>query len=184
MADAKLVTAGKPGVSGSVYRAAVDTTLPTDAVTALNAAFVSLGYVSEDGLTNGNSIDSTDIKEWGGETVLSIQTSKTETFQFTLISALDVNVLKAIYGDDNVTGTIDSALTVNVNAKEQEYKSWVFEIILNSDYLKRIVVPAAKITSVGDVVYKNNEAVGYEVTLTCRQDKNGNTHYEYIQAEA
>ena len=70
------VTAGKPKIGGAVFRAALGSTLPTDATTALDAAFKSLGYCSEDGVTNSNSPDSTDIKAWGGDTVLNIQESK------------------------------------------------------------------------------------------------------------
>ena len=55
MADAKNVTAAKPKVGGAVWRAPLGTTLPTDAKTALDKAFKSLGYISGDGLTNANS---------------------------------------------------------------------------------------------------------------------------------
>lgn len=53
MADANLVTVSKPKVGGAVWRAPLGTTLPTDATSALDNAFKSLGYISEDGMTTG-----------------------------------------------------------------------------------------------------------------------------------
>ena len=46
--------------------------------------------------------------------------------------------------------------------------------------LKRVVLPDAKVGEVGDIVYKDDEAVGYELTLTALPDEDGNTHYEYL----
>ena len=55
MAKAKNVTAAKPKVGGAVWRAPAGSKLPKNAVEALDTAFKSLGYISEDGLTNANS---------------------------------------------------------------------------------------------------------------------------------
>ena len=49
------VTAGKPKITGAVYRAPLGTTLPTDATTDLAEAFKNMGYGSEDGLVNNNT---------------------------------------------------------------------------------------------------------------------------------
>ena len=65
MADVKNVSAGKPKIGGALYRAPFGTTLPTDAETALNKAFGALGYISDDGMTNENSPDSSSVKAWG-----------------------------------------------------------------------------------------------------------------------
>ena len=48
MQNTQNVTYGKPKVGGAVHVAPLETTLPTDATTALDAAFKSLGYISED----------------------------------------------------------------------------------------------------------------------------------------
>lgn len=181
MSDSTKVTASKPKVSGAVYRAVTGTTLPTDATTSLADAFKSLGYCNEDGLTNSNTPESDQIRAWGGDVVLDLQTGKTDTFSFTLIEALNVDVLKAVFGSANVTGTLSTGISVNVNSEEQETASWVVEMVMKGNVAKRIVIPNGKITSIEDVTYNGSSAVGYGVTLSCTPDASGNTHYEYIK---
>ena len=180
MSDAKNVTAGKPKVSGSIFRAPLGTPLPTDALSELDEAFVQLGYVDENGLTNSNSMSVTNIKAWGGDTVLTSQNDKPDTFKFKLIEAMNVNVLKTVYGENNVTGDLESGITVKANSEEQEQHSWIVEMILKGGALKRIVVPRASVTSVGDINYGDENAVGYDTTITAVPDEKGNNHYEYI----
>ena len=178
------VSAGKPKIGGAVFRAVAGATPPADATTSLAAAFKDLGYCSEDGLVNSNSPSSTNIKAWGGDTVLSIQEEKEDTFQLTLIEALNTEVLKAVYGSTNITGTLNTGLTVKANSKEPEEGVWAIELVLNSNTVKRVVIPKGKITEIGDISYTDSDAIGYEITITALPDSNGNTHYEYIKQTA
>ena len=182
MATVSNVSVGKPNVSGAIFRAPLNTTLPTASDTALDAAFVQLGYVSEDGVTNTNSPESDKIKAWGGDTVLVVQTEKADTFQLTLIESLNSDVLKAVYGSTNVTGTLATGLSIEANSEEAEEASWVIDMILRNGVAKRIVIPDAQISEVGDIVYKDDEAIGYEITIDAMPDASGNTHYEYIKS--
>ena len=114
------VTAGKPKISGSIFRAALPATLPTDATTALDAGFKLMGYISEDGVVNSNTPETTDIKAWGGDTVLNIQESKDDTFQFTMLEVLNTDVLKAVYGSANVSGALGMVRADDFKARKDD----------------------------------------------------------------
>ena len=175
------VTVGKPKVGGAVYVAPLGTTLPTSASATLAAGFVCLGYVSEDGVTNNNSPESDKVKAWGGDTVLTLQTDRPDTFSMTLLESLRVDVLKTIYGSGNVTETA-GAISVKATADEMSSCAWVIDMVVRGGRAKRIAIANGTITELGEIAYKDDEAVGYAITITDVPDSDGVYHYEYIAA--
>ena len=182
MATVANVTTGKPKKAGAIFFAPSGTALPTDATTALAATYTQLGYVSEDGLTNSNSADGDTVNSWGGDPVLYTTGSKTDTFQLNLIEALNADVLKAVYNATNVTGDLATGLTVKATNDEALEYVWVIDMTMKGGAVKRIVIPAGKITEMDDVVYNDSDPVGYNVTVSALPDDTGTTHYEYIKA--
>lgn len=175
------VSAAKPGTGGALNAGATSATLPTATGTALTG-FTSLGYISEDGFTNETTRDTEEIKAWGGDTVLSPQTGFTDTFKCTLIEVLNVDVLKEIFGASNVTGTLSDGISVSVDSTELTERAWVCDMVMRNNTAKRVVIPKGRITEIGEIAYKDSEAVGYEITITAFPDDSGKTHYEYIKA--
>ena len=184
MSNAANVTAGKPSITGSVYRAVYSDSLviPTSATEELSSDFKDLGYISDAGLINSNSPESDEIKAWGGDTVLILQTEKPDTFKFVLLETGNENVLEAVY--PSVTKT-DDGLKVVASSDVMDDACWVFNMVLSGGKKKRIVVPRAQISEIGDISYTDSDAVGYELTISAvpYTDADGvtGTHFEYIK---
>jgi len=180
--DSTRVLVGRPNATGGVYSGPLGTTLPTDATTALDAALVAKGLVSEDGLQASYERSSNDIKDWGGNTVRSVQTDVTDSYTFALIQS-DAEVLKEVFGDAQVTVTPADAthgeqISIAANGEPLPAKVYVFEM---KDGLNkhRIVVPNGQITATDQITYTNGDAISYSLTLTAYPDSSGNTHYDY-----
>lgn len=179
--DANNVTTAKPRIGGAVFRAPIGTPLPTDAVSELDGAFKDLGYVSEEGLRNNNSMESSTSKAWGGATVIAMETGKVDTFALTLLECTNIDTLKSAYGDDNVSGTLETGITIRANSKEQDPHAYVFDMIYKGGILKRIVVPNATLTNLGEITYNDRTAVSYAETLSAVPGfDDGDTHKEYL----
>jgi hypothetical protein len=181
---ASKVVAGKPSVIGGAFYGPTTTLAPADGTVALNAAFLGLGYISEDGLSE--TVDrSTDKKRaWGGDVVKIVQTEFGAQIKLTLIETINSDVLKAVYGDANVS-TIAGSPTkgtehkVKVNSQLLPQKSWVFEI--RDDPAKvRIYVAKGQVTEIGEVTYTDSDLTGYELTIDCFPDANGDSFVKFV----
>ena len=181
--NAKNVVAGTPHATGGVLIGELTATAPTTAVSVLTG-FSAAGYIGEDGVTEANERSTDRIRAWGGDTVKVVQTEHNVTYQFTFLETLNANVLKAVYGEDNVTTTAATVSTgtlheVAVNAAALPHKSYVFEV-KDGDAKIRIYVPDGQITEVGEITYSDSEVVGYEVTVEAFADDLGNKAYKFL----
>lgn len=185
--NAMNASTGKPATAGAIYRAVrtAGLEIPTTPSATLSADYKCLGYVSEDGLKNNIEKEFEDIKAWGGDTVYTVESSQDDKFQFTLLEVLNEDVLKAVFVDSNVTvtaatTTAPKSIAVNVNSTQTPECVWVIDMIMRGNNPKRIVIPYGKVVTIGEITYKDDEAVGYDVTIAATPDQNGNTHYEYM----
>ena len=80
-----------------------------------------------------------------------------------------------------MTGDLANGITIKSASEDLESHSFVIEMVLNGA-IKRIVIPSAKVTEVGEITYADGEAIGYDTTLTAVPDASGATHYEYVKA--
>lgn len=175
------VTTGKPNITGAVYVAPIGTSLPTDAETSLSASWVCLGYVSEDGLSNNNELTVEAIKAWGGNIVYRSLTEMNDEFKLALIETENVDVLKTVYGENNVTVDGSGNVSIDVVGEDPIERCWVFELALRGNRAKRIVVPDGAITSRDEISYTDSDAVAFGITISAYPDSDSCTHKEYLE---
>ena len=181
--DASNVSFGKSKATGAVYVAPAGTTVPTDATTALDAAFKNMGYISEDGYTQSTETETQDIKDWNGRTVLTGQSGYTETHTVNFIET-NIDTLKVVYGAANVTQA-GNLITVKSNGAELEEHVVVIEIALTGGRVRRIVIPKAKIADrSGEITYNATSAISYPAKFSASPDSSGNYHISYTSTVA
>ena len=124
------------------------------------------GYVSEDGVTKTVDRSTDKIKDWNGDTVLIVQSDHSVTLQVTFMEAANADVLKMIYGENNVREE-GGTLTLIENADELEHRSIAFYIKGGNGSKILVYAPDVQVTSVGDVSYVRSDVIRYQVTLEC-----------------
>ena len=177
--DSSKVFVGKPKSGGAVFVAPAGTALPADATTSLSEQFACLGFISEDGVEQETEDDNQEFKAWGGEKVLTVRISHSEKQKMTFIEQNE-EVLKQVYGAENVTGTWSSGIAISHNGNDHAEYVYVIETVLGKASVNRLVIPRGKVIEVGGIVRKDDELLGYETTIDCLADDSGNNAYEYI----
>lgn len=153
-------------VTGAVSVGATTAAAPTDASTALDAAFNDLGYVGEDGVTEARDRTTNTIKAWqNSDVVREVVTEANLTYAFTMIET-NADTVGLYYG--GTVSATDGSIVV-VPATTGGRKSFVIDVVDGSDYI-RTYIPQGEITEVGELVYANGEALGYPVTIRAYPD--------------
>lgn len=160
----------RSALTGAVYTAAKGTTAPTDPTTAFGVGWVDLGYVNEDGVTESNSDDWNEVKAWQNRTIVRrLLSSSEETFKFMLLETTAA-ALTLYHAGSAITGS--GPWTMEVVQPTENRKAFGIDVIDGSIHT-RILVPDGQVTDRGDIVYKNGDAYGYEMTITAYPDSAG-----------
>lgn len=175
------VLVGIPDVSGGLWVADLiekPADLPNETADLSEKGFVSVGFVSEDGVTETSERDTDKIKAWGGDTVRVIQNEHSLTYTFTLIEMGNEDVLRLVFGDDNVLKKDDGSVGIKKNAKILPHKTWAVEVLDGEEKI-RLVIPDGQITETGDRTFVHSDLISIELTVEAFTDRDGNKGYEY-----
>lgn len=181
--NANNAVVGKPLVAGGILVAPIGSTLPTDETASLNVAFKSVGYITDDGLSRTEKINSDTKYAWGGDALAILFKNKDATLKFGFAEYLNPLTAQVIYGAASVTttaatSTVGAKMSVSVGNQVPPKNMWVFEIVSGLAKV-RLVAPIAQISDLDDVTYKDDDISARGVTLTLFPDSAGNFLYEY-----
>lgn len=170
-------TLARLGVTGMVMTSPLGTVTPTD-LSAWGTGWDDCGYISDDGLTESVNEDQEEFTPWQSASPIRIETTKaTKTFAFTCWETnwTTVSLYYRVEADDvTVSGTAPNEL-VSFNEEgrpKRQLRQFGFDVI-DGNYHRRAICPLAEVTERGDVVYKSNELVGYELTVTAYPGSDG-----------
>lgn len=153
------------GVTGTVYVAPKGTTLPTDVTTSLNAAFKSVGFVSEDALTESLKITTERLKAWQRPVGIRSLTTEVEwTFQFGMLETSPL-VLELFYGDADTSVASGVATTAVKAWPTSTQRAMVIEIE-DGSVITRYALPVVEIGDREDVSHSNSDGTVWGVTVS------------------
>ena len=163
-------------VTGAVYAAAAGATLPTTSTATPDAAFKDLGYLTDDGFTEARDVNQDEVTAWqNGTVVRRTITSQAMTVEFTLAET-KADVLEFVRPGSTITGVGPYAMEVGPVTAVR--RALIFDVLDDTVHIRK-VYPNCEITDFGDIEYKNGQAIGYPVTLTCYPDDSDVVVYEY-----
>lgn len=155
------------GANGAVYVAPAGTAVPTTPTAALNAAFIEVGYVSEEGVTFTGGVEQEDINAWQSfYPIRKLITARSAGVEF-VMRQWNENTVKLAFGG----GTIkrNGAVTTYVPPTPTEFDvralvvQWADGV---NDY--RLVIPRGQVTGeVSTQLVRNSAAdlpVSFEAT--------------------
>lgn len=171
--------AAQPAVTGALRNAPEGTEGPTDATTALPAAWIDQGYIGEDGFTEANERSTDKKRALGGSVVRVLQTEYGSTVAFTFMESLKLTVLKRVYGEDNVSVETDGTIKVRRNKKPLPVESWVIDLV-DGDVIDRTYIPRGQIIEVGEVVKTHGDLAVFTVTIEAFENAEGDNIIGFI----
>lgn len=167
-----LAEAVRVGITGELFSALTGSTRPADSTTPLDAAYVGLGYVSEDGVTETHEDTIEDIIAWQNATVVrSVRTESIMRLGLTLIETKG-EVLELYHPGSQIEVVGAGQWKLEVPTPTTDRRQFVLDVIDGTKHL-RIDAANGEVTERGEITYANGEPIGYEITITCYPDPSG-----------
>lgn len=163
-------------------------TLSTDFSTG---GWVRLGEGATEGIESAQSATVTAKNVWGAKNLGNTYSEFTDSLVANYASAFDTDVLKSVFGKDNIKVSADEILTI-VKSRTPDFGTYVFQVKLDDGRDHWLVVPAGqpdpnltRTFNDSDIVVIQTTLMAAERTITVAEGDSFNaTHYELTQPVA
>lgn len=191
-ANSNLILAGVAGQGGTpslAWFAPTGTAAPTDASTALAAAYLDAGWCDQSGITVNSATSTTDIAGFG--TYSAVRTLTTKVDQTAKVIMLETNTVSlAVYNRLPLTGTgaptvtaVTGAASVSTGQARVQRYAVVFDTTDGLNKL-RIYCPQVEVSNQDPLTVSQGAPVQYGVELKTYPDGSGNSAYFYYVLNA
>lgn len=164
------------GLTGQIQVAEVGTTMPTDATSPVDRAFVDLGYTTPDGLRLAYNPETQEIEVWQSEDPVRVfATRRPASVEFQL-AQLDENTMPIAFGGGTVTPLGGDAWQYSPpQAGDALAERAAVLDVEDGDKRVRIVIPRAVITEPVEVTFSKEAPANLPVTLRVLKPDSGSS---------
>lgn len=150
-----------PQTGSRIYVAPVGTALPAGWDTALNAAFVDVGFISDDVPTITPEVETSEINDWVGDPV-RVTTTTSWTIEVPMLETNPESLELAFGG-----GTWTAAGTDGVKfvPAEQDQERAVVVHMVDGSFVDRFVAARAGVTDIGEVSPSSESGTVWTITF-------------------
>ncbi len=158
------------------YVAPLGTTPPTDVGTEWGAAWLPLGLLSQDGMTESREQNVVDHYAWGKY----VRTTKNQHKRSITVTCLEDGL--AVFGLVNPgseTKTDENGLTTRTikTPPGKDVRAFGLET-RDGNITTRRIIPRGEVVGVGEVVYSEAAMTAYELTITIYADEEDILYYD------
>lgn len=163
MADANEVVIA---ANGKVYTAPAGTALPATTATALNAAFIDVGYISEDGVQFSDSREISDVEAWQAfYPIRKHVTAKDSSVEFVMRQWNSDNIVLAFGGGEVDVSSTEVGYIPPAPGDAQDYRAMIIDWS-DGDKDYRLVIPRGLVTGDAEVSLVRTEASDLPVSFS------------------
>lgn len=159
------------GLTGAISKAPYGSTGPTNSGSVLDAAYVDSGGISEEGVTISlpDSGSKTPIRVWQNGAQVRVLRTPSDDLASISFTFLETNKTAVeTYFETTVTAAASDGSFEYAPTTPTPH-AYVLDVLDDTE-IHRFDIPRGMRASVGDLVYSNGAAVGYQVTIEMEVD--------------